>query len=154
MYREDTISILKPLMASCLEKGGFVLVDLRLYKDSQRRLILEVLADRTEGGITLDECATLNREMGEIIDKTASLPEDYTLEVSSPGLDRPLVTTGDFRRAIGRDIRVFLKEPLQGRLEHRGVVESVQETDIVIKTETTSVHIPLDKLNKAKQVIL
>ncbi|MFH1691375.1 MAG: hypothetical protein ABIC68_02210 [Candidatus Omnitrophota bacterium] len=158
MDRSEVVLKLKPLFVSFLEQKGFVLVDMRLFKDHHGRLIFEVLADRTEGGITIDECAGLGRDLAEVIEQSGYLTDDYMLDVSSPGIDRPLVVYSDFLRVKGREVNVFLKEAVSGRVEHRGIVESVDIDKVVIKTmkkkEIKTIEIPLNKVNKAKQVIL
>lgn len=154
----DMVLKLKPLFASCLEQKGFVLVDLRFFKDHLGQPILEVLADRAEGGITLDECVDLNKELMAVTQGSGCLQQDYVLDVSSPGLDRPLAGFADFLRVKGREVKIFLKEAINGRMEYQGFVEFVDRDKIVVKTvkkkEIITIEIPLDKVNKAKQVIL
>ncbi|MBI5872686.1 MAG: ribosome maturation factor RimP [Candidatus Omnitrophica bacterium] len=154
MYRQESLLGIKPLLEKHLENLGFVLVDLRFYKDGQNQIVLEVLADRTEGGITLDECVRLNRELGDIVDNSGLAGQGYILDVSSPGMDRPLATEADFRRNISRRVRVFLKEAWEGRIEYCGEIVAVDETGVVLNAEKKTVRIPLDIINKAKQVII
>ncbi|MFH0940573.1 MAG: hypothetical protein V1840_01810 [Candidatus Omnitrophota bacterium] len=151
---EDCLLKLRPLFSAHLERLGFVLVDIRFYRNNEGALILEALADRAEGGINLAECARFNAELGAIAEDNASISTRYTLEVSSPGIDRPLVAVADFKRVIGRKVRAFLKEPYDGKIEHLGSVESVGTDTIAIKTEDKTIMIPLEKVNRAKQVIL
>ncbi len=154
MYKQESLLKIKPVLEEYLQKGGYVLVDARFFKDSQHQLVLEILADREEGGITLDECVRLNRELGDCIEQSGEIFERYILDISSPGLDRPLVTSSDFRRYIGRQIRVFLREPVEGKIEYCGDIVSATETAVQLKTGKKIIQVPLDKINKAKQVIL
>jgi len=126
---------------------------MRFFNESQHQLVLQVLADRIEGGIRLDECVRLNRELGALVDNSGELKESYILDISSPGLDRPLSTVSDFRRYINREVRFFLKEPVEGKIEHCGRVVSVDEKQVDINTGKKTIQIQLDKINKAKQVI-
>lgn len=151
---EDVLLKLRPLFSAHLERGGFVLVDMRFYRNNEGALILEVLADRAQGGINLAECARFNIELGDIAEENSDMSARYTLEVSSPGIDRPLMILSDFRRVIGRKVRVFLREPFDGKIEYLGSVESVGEGVILIKTENKTINIPLEKVNRAKQVVL
>ena len=151
--REDILLKMRPMLESHLERGGYVLVDTRFYKNQLGALILEVLADRAEGGITLDECTALNRQISDILETSGLLDFRYTLDVSSPGLDRPLMVAADFRRALGCEIRIFLREALEGRIEYCGILESVADEGIYVKTNQKSVMIPIEKVNKAKRVI-
>lgn len=149
---------LRPIFEQHLGSGGFVLVDMRFFRDQSRRSILEVLADRPLGGISLDECSMLNKELGELIENSGLVQEPYVLEVSSPGIDRPLATEEDFRRVIGRQVRFFLGEPLEGRIEYTGKVEEVSQEKVKVLIENRDpkkeVQIPLGNINKAKQVIV
>lgn len=154
MNKQESLLRLQDVINSYLSRQGYVLVDMRIYVNRERRQIIEALVDRPEGGISLGECARINKEVGPLIEESCGGIGDYALEVSSPGLDRPLASPADFKRAIGKKIRFFLREPLDGKLEYCGVVESVREDEIIINTQTTNVRIKLDKLNKAKQVIL
>ncbi len=87
---------------------------------------IEVAVDKPEGGIGIDACAAFNRALVEAIDKEHIFNDDgYSLEVSSPGLDRPLITQKDFVRNKHQQVRVFLKEAVAGKKEHVGVVIDV-----------------------------
>jgi len=150
--QEDILLKKKPVLEAHLGKLGFCLVDMRFYKNHFGQRILEVLADRIEGGITLDECSRLNKELGSMFEEEG-MEERYTLDVSSPGMDRPLMTLADFRRVRGRELRLFLKEKQDGKIEIQGTLESVGDNQITVKTEDTTIQVSLDKINKAKQVI-
>jgi len=154
MFQQEILLKIKPLLTPPLEKEGFVLVDLRFYKRQGGESVLEILADRAEGGITLDECSRLNKELGTLLDFSGLLADPYTLEVSSPGLDRPLFTRADFKRSLGREIRLFLKEVVAEKIEHQGILENAGENSIFLKTIDKTIEIPFEKVNKAKRVIL
>ncbi len=111
--------------------------------------ILRFFVDRPAGGISLAECATLNEELAGLLDKETALEGRYTLEVSSPGADRPISAEKDFLRVAGRRIRVFLKEPVRGKIEHEGTLESIKGNIVFL----SSGEIPLDKIKMAKQII-
>jgi ribosome maturation factor RimP len=154
MVKEDVFLKIRPVVEAQMEKGGFVLVDARCYKDRENQLVLEILADRADGGITMDECVRLNREVGGLLEQADFFQKRYVLDVSSPGLDRPLVTKADFRRYIGSEVRLFLKEAWEDKVEYNGEIVAVEEADIIMNTDKKTIHIPWDKINKAKQVIL
>jgi ribosome maturation factor RimP len=151
--QEEILLKNKPVLEATLEKLGFCLVDMRIYKNHFGQCILEVLADRIEGGITLDECSRLNKELGSMLEQEGGLNERYTLDISSPGMDRPLMTLADFRRVCGRELRLFLKEKYDGKIEIQGTLESVSDNQMIVKTKDTTIQVSLDKINKAKQVI-
>jgi ribosome maturation factor RimP len=152
--RDELLLRTRPLCAQHLERSGYVLVDMRFYRAQGGALILEILADRAQGGINLDECAVLNRELGALLEEKDLVADRYTLEVSSPGLDRPLVTPQDFGRKIGKEIRVFLRQPVGDRIEYQGHIAAVAADGLTLTTKTGSIYLPFDKVNKAKQVIL
>lgn len=89
---------------------------------------LQVLADRPEGKIGIAEVTRLNRSIVEAIDKEGFFSEDgYSLEVSSPGLDRPLTSLKDFSRNLNAEVRLWLKEKISGKVEHLGIVKTVTD---------------------------
>ena len=153
MAYQDALLKVKAGIAPHLEQAGYVLVDLRLYRNQAGAQVLEVLVDRPDGGITLGECGTLNREIGALLDSGAVLSSRTLLDVSSPGLDRPLAVRADFRRAKGRRIRVFLSAPVEEKIEVCGICDDAGESALRLVLEEKTVEIPYDKINKAKQVV-
>ena len=114
---------------------------------------IQVFADKLEGGIGMEECAQLNRRLVAKLDNEAGLGDNYILEVSSPGLDRPLIGYRDLRRVLGREVQVFLKERINGKCELSGSLQAVREADIIVETRKGEVIVPMDKIEKAKQII-
>lgn len=114
-----------------LSQQGVELVDL-LTNRGRRRTTIRLLVDKPEG-ITLDECARLNKEIGQALEEASIMQDSYILEVSSPGLDRPLKTTRDFERALGKSVRVVLHQPLNKQNVWKGKLARVDEENIVIE---------------------
>ncbi|OGX26866.1 MAG: hypothetical protein A3J51_03380 [Omnitrophica WOR_2 bacterium RIFCSPHIGHO2_02_FULL_45_21] len=131
---------------------GYEMVDLSLSK-TKNGWILRFLVDKPCGGISIQECAVLNEGLGGLLDKENILGEGYSLEVSSPGIDRPLVTKKDFLRIYGRWIRILLNQPIEGKVEMEGILEAVQEDFLYLKSGKEILEVSLDKVKKAKQVI-
>ena len=152
MQRCEIINELRNIIADYLKISGLELIDL-LYRYEARNFILMVLADKPEGGISLGECAELNTQIGLILDEKDILQERYILEVSSPGLDRPLETKNDFLRCRNKDVRLFFKELINGKMELEGIINTADEDAVYISVEDKTVTIPLSKITKAKQVI-
>ena len=152
MDREAVISQLRKTIEDYLLSRDLVLVDL-IYRQEGMDLFLRILTDRPEGGISIGECARINSELSAILDENDSLQLRYILEVSSPGLDRPLKQKSDFLRCINRKVRVFLKEPLEGTWEFVGIISKVEDEYLYIDIEGVSKQMPLDKINRGKQVI-
>ena len=153
MNQHEAPTTLEAIVEPLITEEGFDLVELRL-RGSGRNQVLSILADRPYGGITVDECAMLNEKIRLLLEKEAVLGEDCTLEVSSPGLDRPLVERKDFLRAAGRNLRIFLKEPVDGRLELIGRLIEVGEDKINLETENGAVAaILISNIIKTKQIL-
>lgn len=153
MDRQKILVELKDFMETCLKEKGLDLVDL-IYRYEGNSLFLRALVDKPEGGISLDECAHLNEEIGRILDDKDIVRQSYILEVSSPGLDRPLVTKSDFLRCNNRNVRFFLDEPINGKMELQGTITKIDGDSVYIKDlQGKLIEIPLRNINKAKQVI-
>lgn len=125
-------------------------VTVRLYNDTWH---VQVLADLPLGGIGIEACTELNRRLDKELYEDMGLGNDYTLEVSSPGLDRPLTAFADFRRSVGRDVQVFLKMPLDGKKEYSGQVIGVRDGEVIMLTNKGEVLIRIDHIEKGKQII-
>ncbi|MBF0619654.1 MAG: hypothetical protein HQL19_05750 [Candidatus Omnitrophica bacterium] len=121
-----------------------------VYNDT---INVQVFADRPEGGIGIDECSEFNRQLDDKLFLDMNLGNTYTLEVSSPGLDRHLVSYADFRRVLGREVHVFLREQVNGRREMIGMLKAVREAEIILEAKRNDWVIPMDKIEKGKQVI-
>ena len=108
--------------------------------------------DSRAGGITIDECGLMNEELSALLDKDDFIPESYVLEVSSPGLDRPLKTKRDFDRVIGEMVRIVTYGPVEEKREHIGRVSSCEEGYVAIELKDADVirKIPMDKISKAR----
>jgi len=144
---EDKI---KKSLLPLIEKEGFDLVDLEL-KGLGPTSILRVYVDRA-GGITLNECAKLSGKLSDYLDLEDLIPHHYTLEVSSPGLDRPLTSEGDFKRKIGEKVKVFLKSPLEEKIEFEGKIVNFQDKKVFLDKGEEIKVIPFEKIEKAKIV--
>ena len=152
MDRQGVISELRSIIGNYLKNQNLDLVDL-IYRYEARDLVLRILVDRPEGGISLGECADLNQEISRILDEKYILQERYILEVSSPGMDRPLNSRADFLRCINKQVRVFLNESINGKWELEGVISSVTDESVYIDIRDEAFEIPLTKITKGKRVI-
>lgn len=149
---EALIEELKGYMEPSLAPMKIDLVDLKIgmYGNITN---LRVFADKEHGGITLDECSMINRQLVQEIDRRQLISGDYTVEVSSPGLDWPLKTVKDFKRVLSRKVRFHLLETIEGKIEHWGQVKDVSEENIRIQTKDKEMMIPLGKIHKAVQIV-
>jgi ribosome maturation factor RimP len=111
---------------------GMEIVDVE-WRGSARRGLLRIFIDKP-GGVTHADCELVSRQMSAILDVEDFIPgAAYSLEVSSPGLDRKLVKLEDFRRFAGRKVRVKLREPLNGRQQFTGLLKDVEDGLIVLE---------------------
>ena len=152
MDRQEIIAELQDIIGEYLKEQGLELVDI-ICRHEARDLILRILLDRPEGGITLDECARFNIQISSLLDEKDILQARYILEVASPGLDRPLKTKNDFLRCIDRRARLFFNEPINGKIELEGVISKVENESVFIEHNDEIIEIPLMRINKAKQII-
>ena len=152
MDRNALIEELKVVIQDYLKNKNLDLVDL-ICRYEGRDLVLRVLADKPQGGITLGECAYLNIEISRILDEKDIPEARYILEVSSPGLDRPRETNPEFLRCVNKAVKVFLNEPMDGKLEWDGLINKVEDDSVYIDTPSQRFVIPISKINKAKQII-
>jgi len=128
----DKITLEKEISAA-LEGLGFELVDLRIASHNGKPL-LQVFTERTNGGITLDECGTLSEKIGEFLDAGNSYENGYFLEVSSPGMDRVVKTEKDFRRFSGMQVKVKLKRPVNGARVHYGAIAGFENGELALSS--------------------
>jgi ribosome maturation factor RimP len=122
------------LLESHVERLGFELVDVE-YKSGTRNAILRLLIDRPQGRIALDELETLSRALGDLLDVYDPIETKYTLEVSSPGINRPLTKRSHFEAHIGRRVRVKTSRPRDGRKSFLGTLNAVSDEGIEVEDE-------------------
>lgn len=150
---QSKVRQLREAILPILEEDGIELVEINFFTMGAKS-ILRLLLDRKEGGITLGDCARVNTKIGRMLDENNLLQERYILEVSSPGLDRPLKTPGDFSRCINRKVRFFLSESIIGKIEIQGEIKGLTENSVVVQAEEENIEIPLAKVLRAKQIIV
>ncbi|MGB0681074.1 MAG: ribosome maturation factor RimP [Magnetovibrionaceae bacterium] len=136
-----------------LEGLGFDLV--RVNVSGGDKKIVQVMADRLDGdGITVDDCAQISRALSAAFDVEDPIQGAYTLEVSSPGIDRPLVREADFARFAGNEAKVELDELLDGRKRFRGQLDGINEDGMIaMLIEGERVELPFRLVRQAKLVM-
>jgi ribosome maturation factor RimP len=149
---KQLISQIKPWLEDFLKEEGFILVDLDIIYEGQR-FILRILTDHPEGGINLEECSYLNQKIGQLLDEKNLINQSYILEVSSPGLDRPLKTEQDFKRCINKEIILYTHQPVKGKKEIQGFIRGIKENNLLLEIEGQILDIPFEYIIKAKQII-
>ena len=152
MDREELKQEIGLLAKDLFAAQGFALVDIIIRQDGSG-LLLGLFADRPQGGISLEECGFLNRLLRQALDEKNILSGQYSLEVSSPGLDRPLKTKEDFMRCLNKEAVFFLNDLINGKCEWKGIISKVNETAVFIEQAGEVLEVSLIKINKAKLVI-
>ena len=127
-YEQKTEELLLPILA----KVGFDLWDVEYVKEGGE-YYLRAYIDK-EGGITIDDCVSVSRELSDLLDEKDFIEEAYILEVSSPGLNRTLKKEKEFLRCIGRDVDVKTYKPVDGMKDFTGILRSYDAGDITIET--------------------
>lgn len=131
-YEQKTEQLLLPIM----EEHQFELVDVE-YVREVGIWYLRAYIDK-EGGITVDDCELISRQLGDWLDQEDFITDSYILEVSSPGLGRPLKKEKDFARSIGKDVEVRLYKPLNKQKEYTGALKSYDADTVTITLEDES----------------
>ena len=134
------------------ESLGIEIIEL-IFVEAKRRPTVRLLVDK-DGGVTLDDCATMSRRFGEALDATDLTPGPYNLEVSSPGAERPFSSLKQYQRSLNKRIEVVLQAPIEQIDYLKGTLVSVAEDRIVVKTEKgRSVEVPLAQIKRANRVV-
>ncbi len=141
------IERVKGIVDPILSNEGMELVDIE-YRREARGWVLRLFIDK-EGGITLEHCARISEELGRNLDVEDFIPNPYILEVSSPGLDRPLKKEKDFIKYLQHRIKVKTLDPIDQRRNFRGKLLKVLEGQIELEVEGRIIQIPLSNLAKA-----
>jgi ribosome maturation factor RimP len=154
MAKVDAVERITEIVEGILAPLGMALVDLE-YRREGRDMVVRLFLERQEGGISLDDCASVSRELSDILDVEDFMPERYTLEVSSPGICRPLKKVADYQRFVGSLIKVKTFETLTDdggnkRKTFLGTLTGIENDVIGIHLkEGQHAAIPLDKVAKA-----
>jgi len=151
MHSELTEQI-ETLIREMTEGLSTELVEWNLKKRGNT-IVIDIIADKPNGGNTIDECTSINKHVVGGIEEKQWFGEDFVVEVSSPGLDRALETFNDFSRAVGRKVRVHLSELVEGKVEHHGKISGVHDDHVLIQKNDQTITIPLKIITKAVQVL-
>ncbi|MBE0530510.1 MAG: ribosome maturation factor RimP [Rhodospirillales bacterium] len=140
------------LIAPTVEDMGFSIV--RVQLSGGDRLQLQVMVERQDGqAMVVDNCADLSRAISAILDVEDPIADAYTLEVSSPGIDRPLVRLRDFERFAGHEARIETNVSVNGRRRFRGRVLGIEGDVVRVAVEGEDIEVPFSAISKAKLVL-
>ena len=139
------------LLAPTIEDLGFAIVRVRMLGERQTKL--QVMVEHHDGKPTgVDDCADISRAISAVLDVAEPIAGAYTLEVSSPGIDRPLVRRQDFDRFAGHEAKVKTRRPIDGRKRFRGRIIGIAGDVVQVLVEGAVVDLPYDDIAQAKLV--
>lgn len=144
---ENLVEEVRQIVEPVLESLGYELVDLEYQRES-RGWVLRVFLDR-EGGVTLEDCADASGEVGAVLEAQDVIPQAYVLEVSSPGLTRPLKKPEDFQKFRNHLVKIKTYQPLEGRKNFKGTLLGLEGENVRLEVEDRVYELPLQKIAKA-----
>ena len=155
----DAVTKIADLIAPTLDAMGFQLVRVKLV--GAQRPVLQIMFERDtggaphDGGVTVEDCAEVSRAVSAVLDVEDPIASAYRLEVSSPGIDRPLTKAADFERFKGYAAKVELGRPLDGRKRFRGRLRGVAGDAVLLQDEETGgeQRLPVAEIANAKLVV-
>ena len=152
VYR-DIPEELRALIEPIVDEAGFELVDAQLARGG-KPWALRVTIDTPDGDgrVPVGGCAAVSRELGSQLDVADTIKAEYRLEVSSPGLNRPLTREKDFASACGSEVQIETRQPISGRRRFRGVLVRFEENVAAIEVDGNEVEISFAEVSKAKMV--
>ena len=147
-------SHLEPVFEPVIEKAGFKLVRLRVMGGAAKTL--QVMAERPDGSMDVEGCATLSRVLLDFIEAEDPIEGDYEIEVSSPGIDRPLTRLSDFARWSGHEAKIELNTLIEGRKRFRATLLGLDGQDVVIRDNSigsADIKFPFRAVANAKLIL-
>ncbi len=139
------------IIAPVIEDLGFELVRVRLMAGKTRTL--QIMAERPDGGIEVDDCARISTAVSAILDVEDPIEDNYTLEVSSPGIDRPLTRLKDFDTWEGYEAKLETAEMIDGRRRFKGTLAGTEGSEVLIEIAEGTIGLQFDWLTEAKLVL-
>jgi ribosome maturation factor RimP len=146
------MSQLEPILEPAVEAAGYRLVRLRILGGKSKTL--QIMAERPDGTMNVEDCARLSRALSDFLEREDPLEGEYLLEVSSPGIDRPLTRLTDFSRWAGHEAKLELSAPdASGRRRFKGMLIGLDGNDVVIEVEGERLKFPFRSIAEAKLVL-
>jgi ribosome maturation factor RimP len=135
---------------------GYRLVRVRV--SGRDGMTLQIMAERPDGSFTIEDCEAASRALSPSLDVEDPIPGGYRLELSSPGIDRPLVRRSDFKRALGHEAKVEMEIPVDGRKRFRGEITGTEGTNAMLRFvnsagETQNARLPIGDMAEARLVL-
>ncbi len=138
---------LQAMLAPVVEALGYECWGVEFISQG-RHAVLRVYVDRANG-IQVDDCEKVSRQVSGVLDVEDPISSEYTLEVSSPGMDRPLFTLEQFAKHAGEQVKIKLRSPFEGRRNFQGLLKGVEEQDVIVQADEHEYLLPVDSIEKA-----
>ena len=142
------VALIEPVVTGL----GYALVRVR-FGGGARRQTLQVMAERADGSLNVDDCAHISRALSLVLDEQDPIEAEYDLEVSSPGIDRPLTRPEDFDRWAGFEAKMQVEPAINGRKRFAGTLVGLADAAVVLRTGEGDVALPLTQVRDAKLVL-
>ena len=139
------------LARETVEPMGYELVGIEYQQRPKSGALLRIYIDHGDG-IQLEDCEAVSRQFGAVLDVEDPITGEYDLEVSSPGLDRPLFEKAHFERFIGREAKIRLQRAIEGRRRFKGYIRAVEGDDLSIEVDGEQIRVPFAELDSARLV--
>lgn len=146
MVRTDLQEMLSPVVSHL----GYELLGIEQLPQGKHSLVR--LYIDTETGITIEDCEKVSREVSAVLDVEDPISGNYSLEVSSPGLDRPLFSLDHYRKFIGKESKIRLHSPVNGKRRIKGIIQNVVDDLVIIQTDEETLNLDLSQIEKANLV--
>ena len=151
MNKKELKKEIYPLAEEVAEELGYEIVDIEFQNGSKHDL-LSIFIYKKEG-IDLDDCTEMSRNLEKKLDDLDILKNPYYLEISSPGLDRPLKTKDDYRRNVGKEVELKLYAPIDGKKEFSFVLDKYDDEFVYCNIDGEELKIPIKSISSMKQTI-
>ncbi len=148
LVSERLIELVRPVVESL----GCIFWGLEYYGGGSRhQATVRIYIDHAEG-VNVDHCAQVSRQVSSVFDVEDPIRGEYTLEVSSPGLDRPLYTLEQYQQFVGEQVKVKLRAPFEGRRQFNGVLAGVEGDEVVVQVDDNDYLLPIESIDRANVV--
>lgn len=151
MNRKEIVETVKEFSDPLVSNLGYELVDVEFVKE-QSEYFLKIFIDKL-GGVNLEDCQLVSEKIGEKLDQIDIIDVSYYLEVSSPGLDRPIKTDKDIIRNLGKEVEINLYKAIEGKKHFEGILKNYDENTVTIQLEENNVVIPRELISLMRQII-
>ena len=138
---------LQAMLAPVVESLGYECWGVEFISQG-RHSLLRVYIDHANG-ILVDDCEAVSRQVSAVLDVEDPISSEYTLEVSSPGMDRPLFTLEQFAKHVGEQVKIKLRSPFDGRRNFQGLLRGGEDQDVVVLVDDHEFLLPIDLIDKA-----